>query len=233
MNYISSLLNSSKNSPSPSDQVSQNPPVVTESTDKPQYHIVMLLDESGSMFEIASDIIGSVNQFLDTQKSLDANSQDLISLYKFSDGCRKIYEKKKIVEVEHINKQDYSPHGGTALFDAIGNAITSNNDQKNVMLVIITDGLENSSREHRSLEAIKKMLKNKEENHNWKMVYLSSDIKAFEQGAKFGFQSTCKNVATSTNNKMVSYQELSPQITTTCNVAASQFRTSGKMFGTE
>jgi hypothetical protein len=207
--------------------------VTTTTTDgvDGQYHIIILLDESGSMFDIKDDIIGSVNSFLDEQKKLDMSSNDLISLYKFSSECRPVFKKLKIVDVRNITAKDYVPRGNTALFDAIGAAVTTNSSSKNVMLVIVTDGLENASREFGSMTTIKNMLKDMEERNNWKTVYLSSDIDSFKQGTSMGISSTPSGVRTSTNNRVVKYSDLAQEITTTANKVVSTFRTTGDMRG--
>ena len=84
--------------------------------------------------------------------------------------------------------------GATALYDAIGYAIHKidsvqrhthrNHRAEKVMMVIITDGYENSSREY-SLPRIKSMITAKEEA-GWEFVFLGANIDAAEVAGEFG-----------------------------------------------
>ena len=83
---------------------------------------------------------------------------------------------------------DFSPSDMTALYDAIGQAINTKKKKEkydNVVCIILTDGLENSSVEY-TLENIKSMTKEMESNHNWKFVYLGANQDAFAVGTKMG-----------------------------------------------
>ncbi len=82
------------------------------------------------------------------------------------------------------------PRGSTPLFDAIGLAIyslqnidTFSDDKK--VLVIVTDGRENSSREYNYAD-ISEMIKEKEES-GWLIIYLGADHDVFKQARSLNF----------------------------------------------
>lgn len=53
------------------------------------------------------------------------------------------------------------------------------------LFVIITDGLENSSRDFSSSE-VKKMIKEQQDKHNWEFLFIGANIDAVETAAHYG-----------------------------------------------
>ncbi len=88
------------------------------------------------------------------------------------------------------------PLGGTALNDAIGHMIvrlgnkfkTMPEDKRpaHVIVVIATDGAENSSREY-THAAVKQMVEEQTEKWQWTFVYLAANVDAFATGGAYGF----------------------------------------------
>ena len=60
-----------------------------------------------------------------------------------------------------------------------------------VICVIVTDGIENSSKEFTSKSQIQKLIKNTEEEHHWKFVYLGANQDAFSVGENMGLYRNC------------------------------------------
>ena len=88
---------------------------------------------------------------------------------------------------------DFNPTGMTALFDAIGNAIQiklAKSKKRDVICVIITDGIENSSKEFNKNQ-LQKLIKNTEDQHNWKFIYLGANQDAFSEGENIGMYRSC------------------------------------------
>lgn len=92
----------------------------------------------------------------------------------------------------------YTPGGGTAMNDAIGTAINKigkwlsempeeERPSKN-LIVIMTDGEENSSREY-SLSQIKDMIQHQTEKYNWSFVYMGMDITSIDAAENLGITS--------------------------------------------
>lgn len=192
--------------------------------------IIMLLDDSGSMGCIRNDILGSVNTFIRTQKELDPLSTDTFTLTKFNSHVKHVVQDKLIVKMEEFPSTDYNPDGMTALYDAIGELVEKPSEEKDVMVVVVTDGEDTASRKH-TLSSLKKLMDEKMER-GWKFVYLSSDLAAFKQGAQLGSHVTaCGTVNAQTNNVLTTQTRLGEGIRTMCNTSVTQFRSSGQMQG--
>jgi Mg-chelatase subunit ChlD len=150
-------------------------------------HVV--LDRSGSMGAIKNDTIGAFNQYLE---QLAKDSPDSIfSLTIFdSQSIDTIVDKQKAADVQPLNADTYQPRGMTPLYDAIGKVtqFLTETTADNKVLVVLTDGEENSSREY-SRESIKKSLDEKQDKDNWLVIYLGANQDAFAEGAKFGSRS--------------------------------------------
>lgn len=154
--------------------------------------IVCILDRSGSMNNIIEDAIGGFNEFIKEQKELEDDATMTVAL--FDDHYELLYDNVNIKEVELFNKDNWSPRGLTALYDAIGKTITTvdNTHRKmkdedvpeKVLVCIVTDGMENSSKEYDN-ESIKKLI-DKHEEKGWSFVYLAANQDAFDIGTSFG-----------------------------------------------
>ena len=89
-------------------------------------------------------------------------------------------------QTSKLNHQEesilYKPEGMTALYDAIGMSVKKlrkkvkhelKNNKASVVVVILTDGHENSSREY-SYDDIKKLIGKLEKHNNWTFSYLGA-----------------------------------------------------------
>ena len=153
-------------------------------------NIRLVLDRSGSMASCREITIDSINSFLDDQKKNNISGVLTISLF----DNRSIDIPIKHLPVTKLEKLNYDflqPRGSTPLLDAIGLAVNElDNDciQQNEkkVLVIVTDGMENASREYDS-KAIKSLIEEKTEQ-GWLIIYLGADHDAILQSRRFGFQ---------------------------------------------
>jgi Mg-chelatase subunit ChlD len=152
----------------------------------------LVVDRSGSMWNIAEDVKGSVKQFINDQKKLDGKVH--LRVDQFDHSYEVIHDLKDIQEinVDEFAKA-YTPRGSTALLDAIGRATLSmqksieamTEKPNRVVVAIITDGEENSSTEF-NLEKIKGMVKEKEAE-GWDFLFLASDLKTIKIAKDMGF----------------------------------------------
>jgi hypothetical protein len=187
-------------------------------------HIICILDRSGSMANIMSDSIGGFNEFLKQQKNLPDEATITIAL--FDDRYEIIYDNIDIKEAELLTPKIWYPRGSTALYDAIGKTIyydiaafekQGNEKPAKVLVCIVTDGQENSSREY-NLDAVKDLIK-KCEKDNWNFIYLAANQNAFEVGTSFGvaagntFTYTASgagvsNMTATLNNASINYRSM-------------------------
>jgi len=171
--------------------------------------IYVILDRSGSMESCRADTIGGFNTFIKKQKELKADTA-FLSLYLFDHIYEISFENKKIDQVEPLSYETFEPRGQTALLDAIGKTITSiKDDDSNVIIVIITDGEENSSREF-SKTKINELISQKKEK-GWEFVFLGANQDAIQEASKLGICGTAA-LTYSTNHSSEAFTCLSGAI---------------------
>jgi hypothetical protein len=158
-------------------------------------HVSMLLDGSGSMDRIKSDIIGGFNSFVEQQKAVPGEMT--LSLAQFNVEYKIIYDFVSIKDVIPLTDKAYIPMDGTALLDSAAKLIADTGTKiaklpeherpERVMVVILTDGKENSSREY-TKPKLAEMIKHQEEKYNWQFVYIGANQDGFEEGASMGMR---------------------------------------------
>lgn len=150
--------------------------------------IVAIVDESGSMATKLNDVIGGWNTFLETQKAVKDDEATLI-LAKFNTRVTVAHEATPIADVQPFDTKTYTPGGGTALYDAIAEAIRLADKQTfdRAVALIITDGEENSSRET-TMEQVKQIIQGYTARGNWTFTYLGEQPEkwARETGTQVG-----------------------------------------------
>lgn len=186
-------------------------------------HITVILDRSGSMESIREDMIGGFNAFLKEQQGADGVATLTLVQFDTQAPYEVVHSFKLIQAVRPLTAATYVPRGGTPLLDALGRGINDldatlarmgeNDRPAKVVFVIVTDGMENASREF-SRNQIARMIAEKQEVAGWNLVFLSADLAAIEeaegmnvlyqramafdktaQGSKDAFQSVSANVA--------------------------------------
>jgi len=160
-------------------------------------HIAVILDRSGSMESIRDDIIGGFNAFLRQQKIEPGIATLTLVQFDSQDPYEAIHQFKLITAVPELDRKTFVPRASTPLLDAMGRGII---DLENtlakmeadvrpgrVVMAIITDGQENSSREFRKSQ-IQKMIKEKQDEAGWQFVFLSADLSAIEDAMDTGIK---------------------------------------------
>jgi len=158
--------------------------------------IVFVIDESGSMSGSESDVIGGFNGYVDKVRK-DNPGEVVVSLYKFSDSVERVVANKKISAIKKLTEEDYVPGGFTALYDAIGQAVTDADGEvaaltgegkpDAVLFVIITDGQENASRVF-TAAGVQALIGTHERLLDWSFVYLGSGLENLEDADKLGMK---------------------------------------------
>lgn len=144
--------------------------------------ITFILDRSGSMYKIRDDTIGGFNSFISDQQK--EKGEAVVSLYQFDDQYQVDYEAKDLKDVEGLNTNTFVPRGNTALYDALGKTIVKTGERLSaineserpdkVVLVVLTDGQENYSKEYNS-KKIAEMIKHQQDFYNWKFMFLGAN----------------------------------------------------------
>lgn len=131
-----------------------------------------------------SRTLDGANETIQTIKSNQAahpEQRQFLTFVSFSsigsEKFRVAIDNKPIDEVKDLTEDDYRPIGGTPLWDAMGYSLTkleaSVTDEDLVLVTIITDGYENSSREYDedSIKALVERLSYKD----WAFAYIGAN----------------------------------------------------------
>lgn len=159
-------------------------------------NLVFVIDESGSMSGTESDVIGGFKKVVDEQKEIKEGTCT-VSYFKFASDVEEVFIGKDVNQVEYLDGK-YNPAGMTALFDGVGTAIDKigkwlnsmkeSEKPEKTMVVIMTDGGENYSKEY-SASKVKEMIKHQEDKYNWTFVYMGSDLTDAKDANSLGFTS--------------------------------------------
>jgi hypothetical protein len=149
-------------------------------TDPNLTHITVILDRSGSMAAIDSDTVGGFNTFVEEQQK--APGEATMTLIRFDNDCKADYTDKPIKDVPKLRSVE--PRGMTAMLDAIGKSINELGEKlaklpeekrpSRVIVVIITDGEENASKEFNHVQ-IKEMVEHQHKKYAWQFSYLGAN----------------------------------------------------------
>lgn len=139
-------------------------------------NIRFVIDRSGSMAKIKDETIGGFNSFIAEQRDLPGKAK--VTCVQFDHEYETLYRDMDIAEVPKLNGMVYRPRGYTALYDAVGTALSDGMENSKAgeqnILVVLTDGEENASKEYKRDDV--KRLMSRAEDKGWKIVFLGANI---------------------------------------------------------
>lgn len=158
-------------------------------TAKTQVFNVIILDKSGSMERIRQAAVSGFNETLNgikkAQEKYADTQEHYVSLLTFCDCEKKyVFDKVPVAEARQLTTDDYQPCCCTPLYDAMGFTLTSmNNHVENiedavVVVTIITDGLENASKEYTG-SAVKQLVE-RLKGKGWTFTYMGANQDSVE-----------------------------------------------------
>ena len=152
----------------------------------------VLVDHSGSMRDCREDMEGGLNTLLDEQRKQKGQCE--ITLAEFDDEYDLVW---KIQSIDQVGKYTLRPRGMTRFLDAMGKFITyvgeelrSRSESQRpgkVIIVVVTDGKENDSREWK-LDQVKKLIDEQQTQWSWEFLFLGADIDAVGEAGKIGIK---------------------------------------------
>jgi uncharacterized protein YegL len=155
--------------------------------------ITLVLDRSGSMSSLRDATISGFNEFIEGQKAVPGEANITLIQFDTENPYEVIFDGKPIREVSKLTAEMYVPRGGTPLHDALGRTIDDLGAKLSkipeaerpakVVIVVMTDGLENSSREY-SASRIAEMIRHQREAYKWEFVFLGANQDAILTGEK-------------------------------------------------
>lgn len=153
---------------------------------RPANAIILLLDRSGSMGAIRDETIASLNAYLDEMRDRPAPGLTLTLTRFDSQAFETVFQDMPIAAVPRLASKDLVPRGSTPLIDALAGAINTAraqySDRDRVIIVTMTDGRENASREFK-LADLRALIA---QCASWDFVFLGASIDAYADAGRFG-----------------------------------------------
>ena len=157
-------------------------------------HVAFVLDKSASMQTMQEQAVVMFNEQVAALLEADNDAGDfIISLLAFNDELEWIYKDKPAQDLQELMYSQFTPSGMTALHDAIGEAMShlsqsepntetqvanalhgTNQDDIAFLMIIVTDGCENASKEFDSRQ-INELMDNKKERDDWTSVFCGTE----------------------------------------------------------
>jgi len=156
-------------------------------------HSYILLDRTGSMSGIWDEALNSVNAYAKSvgeEKDGEADIETKVSLAVFDaqDGLQFDVLRKGVAAEEWpaVTNDEASPRGMTPLYDAIGRLVSMAeiDGPEKAVLVVMTDGAENASREMTGVGA--KAALDRARARGWEVVFLGAEFANFSDAESVG-----------------------------------------------
>ena len=184
-------------------------------TDQSYTHISVLVDRSGSMETIRDDAEGGLRSFL--QDQFDLGGKLTVSVFQFD---TEYGEVARMASGGPLTGWSLKPRGATALLDSLGRAITATGEDLaalpederpgHVYFAIVTDGMENASREWKR-DAVFEAIRRQAEQYSWTFVYTAANQDAIGEAAALGIDHAMNYQATAAGTR-ASYAAMSQSI---------------------
>ncbi len=161
---------------------------------RPNVSTYILLDRTGSMQGIWTEALSSVNAYAEDLGHSDNGAKTPVTLAVFDaqDGLQfdVLRDHALASDWKDVTDAEASPRGMTPLYDAIGRvvALAEKDNPKKAVIVIMTDGEENSSRE--VTQAGAKAALDRARAHGWEVVFLGAEFAKFTDAEHVGMASS-------------------------------------------
>ena len=157
-------------------------------------HVCFVVDSSGSMALSIDDVKGGFKKIIEEQKA-NTEGECAVSYFDFNSKVTEVYRGKNVKDIN--SELEYTPFGMTALMDGVGIAIDTigkwlnsmpedENSEQN-LIVIITDGKENFSKEY-SASRVREMIKHQQDKYSWNFVFLGADLTNVKDAIELGIK---------------------------------------------
>jgi hypothetical protein len=158
-----------------------------------QLAVYMLLDRSGSMAHRWEETISSLNAYVRELAEGGQGDAD-ITIALFDEHCGLQFElvrdKTKAKDFVPIDFQLTRPRGSTPLYDACGKiySLAAERNEPKTVMVILTDGHENASKEM-TKSLVKKLIEDFKAKV-WQTVFLGVDFDAYGEAGAIGVRAS-------------------------------------------
>jgi Mg-chelatase subunit ChlD len=151
--------------------------------------LVLVVDRSGSMESIREDMEGGIKTLLSEQAVEEGIC--LVTLVQFDDNYEVVAQG---VPASELMTYRLVPRGSTALLDAIGRTISDvrarvealdpSDRPGHIVFAVITDGMENASKEWSRLQVMDSVKARIDEG--WNFTFLGANQDAIQEGSNLG-----------------------------------------------
>ena len=152
--------------------------------EKTKVYNVIIMDRSGSMWEIQKPAIMGYNEVLGGVKAAATKfaetQEQFMTLVLFdSSSIDEVYWNANPADAAILSEETYVPGACTPLYDAVGRTLTKlekelkGDDNHSVVVTIITDGYENDSHEY-NLTGVKSLIEHLKKE-GWSFAYMGTD----------------------------------------------------------
>lgn len=161
---------------------------------QPTTAIAVVVDETGSMAGCRGAAIRGYNRWLRSQKAAPAPGPCTLTVVQFSEKpeapvCRLVADGVPIGQARPLTARTYRPDGSTPLYDAVGRTILAMDRlapaPDRVLVVVLTDGLENASREFTQRQVLD-LIRERQATGRWTFAYLGANHDAWAAGERIG-----------------------------------------------
>ena len=169
--------------------------------------IICILDRSTSIRTsgLIEKTIEGFNSFIADQKKLPGKAKLTLCLFDGGTGYGNTGAPGETYEIRHngidvkdvpeLNKETFVPKGMTAMWDAIGatidsvstrlSKISAEEKPDKVVILVMTDGQENSSKEYNQ-SSVQSLIKKHKENDQWAFIFIGANIDVMATGGSMG-----------------------------------------------
>jgi Mg-chelatase subunit ChlD len=185
-------------------------------------HIYFVLDRSGSMASIASDVIGGFNTFLAEQQADGRDALMTFIQFDSEDPHEMVTAGVPVAEMVELTPATFRPRGGTPLYDAMGHAIvdatireeqrrSANLAAEEILFVTFTDGEENQSVEYDRTKIFNLVQKRSEKG--WSFAFLGANQNAYGESGAIGYSAaSTQNFAADAQGTAAAFNSLSGSV---------------------
>lgn len=195
--------------------------------------MVFILDRSGSMYSLTDDTIDGYNSLLSKQRKEEGEA--FVTTVLFDHKYELLHNHVDIKDIQPLTEKEYFARGCTALYDAVGRTINdignrlSNTPEEErpekVVVVIVTDGFENSSCEF-DKETVKNMIEHQQDKYSWVFMFLGANMDAEKEASDLGIKKGYSKTYTASKAGTTSvYSAVSCAMTATRSVALDALNT--------
>ncbi len=154
-------------------------------------YLAMVLDQSGSMSRGARETIDGFNEQIQSVRAGLDDQLDVEVIYT-TFACKAEIKKNfvNINEMVELTDRDFRPDGLTAMYDGVGVTINAlkeradiDDDDTRVLMVILSDGAENNSKQF-TQDTVAEMIQSVKDTGRWTITYMGAnqDLSQITQG---------------------------------------------------